>query len=68
MSIYYLDEKKMFVLETAESTYAFAEIDGGLYSAYWGEKLENPMDIPLPFTSAGKVMGDHPLNIKQYNT
>ncbi len=68
MSIKFIDAKKMFVIETSESTYAFAQIDGSLISAYWGEKLDCPMDIPIPNTATGGVLGDNYLNNKQYNT
>ena len=68
MSIKFIDTKKMFVIETFDSTYAFAEIDGGLLSAYWGDKLDNPTDIPVPYTGIGRILGDQYFNNKQYNT
>lgn len=68
MAIRFLDEKQLFVLETLRSTYAFALIDGGLYSVYWGTRLQYPEDLPLPVTGNGYMLGDKYVNTKQYGT
>jgi alpha-galactosidase len=49
MSVTYLPEKKLFLLTTERSAYAFYVVDDKkLVHAYWGAKLPRPEDYPPP--------------------
>lgn len=68
MLIRFSEQKKMFLIETENTTYAFNLKDGALLSAYWGEKLKNPENIPVPNIDCGEYLGDNFLNKLQYNS
>ena len=57
MAIKFLEERKMFLLETEKAHYSFYLYNGCLRSGYWGKKLRHPEDIHQWSYEINKTIG-----------
>ncbi len=58
MSVSFIKEENIFLIETENTHYAFFLFNSLLRHAYWGKKLKNISDIPKPDDDVeGKILG-----------